>query len=269
MTELSWTTAADWDAAQSENKVVHEGYGDRQADQVALGYSDRWLPPGMVSFYPLDENAGASTAVDAIGPNDMSTLGSPTFGNPGIFGTDEPDFDGNDDGLLAPDDTSLHVTNISAWAWFRTSSSGDYANVMTLPQASAGNPPLLMRKTNNDYFEAYIGDADSASTSVITNNTVNDGNRHFVGVVYDGSSLELYLDPTDTTPSVSTSTSVNVGQPDGFSIGFWHRDNGNIQFFNGRIDEVGLADAAFSGQQMLDLSDAPVSGSLTTGKKTS
>jgi len=87
-------------------------------DNVAPAVS---VPPGAVLDLRLDDGTGA-VAADASGyGNDGTVSGGAAFA-PGVYGT-ALEFDGSDDGIRVPDDSSLHVVEgITLSFWIKVAS---------------------------------------------------------------------------------------------------------------------------------------------------
>ena len=109
--DYRWYTVSDWDSNQENARVVHDNFGDRQADQVMLGYpdfdrrADRYYEPrSLVGYWTFDEDSGDTVAdvtsngfdgeIKGYGTTDASN-NDPTRGVTGIHGTSSWKF--NDD----------------------------------------------------------------------------------------------------------------------------------------------------------------------------
>lgn len=150
--DYRWYTVSDWDSNQENVRVVHDNIGDRQADQVMLGYPDfdrraerfygsssSWL----VGYWTFDEDSGDTVAdvtgngfdgeVKGYGTTDASN-NDPTRGVTGIHGTSSWKFNddsGSEDEVFIDDpgaDSRLDGGNgveLTASAWINFQGSVD------------------------------------------------------------------------------------------------------------------------------------------------
>ncbi|MFC4406579.1 PKD domain-containing protein [Haloarchaeobius iranensis] len=265
LSPLVWQTAADWDAATSEQGVVHAGYGDHDAGAVQLGYPTNGA--GLVAYYPFDGNAG-STANDASGGND-GTISGVMQGVPGILNTSAYDFDGADDSVQAPTDLSSSMgTSGTVSAWIRTTQSGDD----TMWQA----PGITGVESNGDGNDVFYGWIDaSGNIGVMAGNDdgaqstteINDGTWHHVVLVRNATSGEtrVYVDGVLEDTEISE-TGAKTSSFSG--IGVIEDTGGSPEYLDGRLDEVRLYDRALSDAEALALYETSRNGTITTAEKT-
>lgn len=150
---LTWYTVDDWDNTSREHGVVHEGYGDRDAADVELGYNS--TDTGLIAYWTLDEDSG-STAVDTSGTGNNGTIDGATLGQPGILGTTAYSFDGSNDVVnvsSTPDLSGGSGSTVSASAWFKadSASSGQPGIVGKQLDSSNGDWGLIYRDTCPDW----------------------------------------------------------------------------------------------------------------------
>ncbi|MFC7197068.1 hypothetical protein ACFQL4_24505 [Halosimplex aquaticum] len=116
-----WQSAGDWDAASVSDGVVHDSFGDRRADRVALGYpAEDQFGSGLAGYWPLDGSGD-----DASGSGLSGTLENGPSSGLGVHGTSSVRFDGTDDYVdVGTGLGDIHSGTSSLSAWVQTSSSG-------------------------------------------------------------------------------------------------------------------------------------------------
>jgi hypothetical protein len=148
--DYRWYTADDWNNNYYDARVVHDNFGDREADQVMLGYpdydrrADRYYEPrSLVGYWTFDEDGG-DTVTDVTGNgfdgevkgygNTDASNNDPTRGVTGIHGTSSWKFNddsGSEDEVLIDDpgpDSRLDGGNgieLTASAWINFQGSVD------------------------------------------------------------------------------------------------------------------------------------------------
>lgn len=131
MVDLSWSTAADWDAAVDANNVHHEqpaGTAWAAADTVEIGYpSQDQAGQNVVGYWPGGDTSGQSITDISGSGNDLSLTGA-TLGAEGILGESVPSFDGVDD-FAAAQDVNCNPEAFTFVTWFNAASHGLYARI--------------------------------------------------------------------------------------------------------------------------------------------
>jgi len=264
MTELTWETAADWDAAQAESGVVHESVANTDHDDdtiVKKGYRAASPTPssGLEYYHPLNEDSG-STAYDFSGNNRDGTYNGPSIGQTGILGTTAGGWDSNgDDEVTLPEIDFVDAT-FMAWAY----------------SGSVSNGEVWRKRTQSDNYN-FIGRVDDGDLKV----EFYDGNGYnttitpypydqwnFIAGTVDQTADEVtgYLNGssigTASIPGYSDSSA------DGFAIGNY--PGSSSIGWDGRIAHFRAYSTVLSATQIQDIYDVVnTNGSLTTAKKTS
>ncbi|WP_436925210.1 DUF7266 family protein [Halosimplex amylolyticum] len=238
-----WRDAGDWDAASVSNGVVHDSFGDRQDDRVALGYpAEDQFGSGLAGYWSLD-----GTADDAsVNDNHASEENDPGTGL-GVFGTRSYTFDGVDDHLRIDDDSSLEMSDtdavtVSMWVNKDTAQSGWTA----LFQHSDQSYNLQLENGNQPRFTIYDGSWNGATAGFgLGTNT-----WYHVAGVFDGSTVTTYVDgqPVATT----TATEIDSASTD---LGIAENLDATGRHFDGKIDEVRVYDRALTDAQVESLSE--------------
>jgi len=173
---------------------VYSGMTDVSLTRLNRGSLDKvnetLLPidkTGLVAYYPFWQNSGTTLYDESKTGND-GTISGATW--TWVTARSKPalDFDGVDDYVSVPDDSSLNPTDeITISHWIKT---------------TAGSWAVSLRK-NNQYWlqqrtdgtargDLYIEGTDY--TVGANAHTLNDGNWHLQTLTYDGSQLKLYVD---------------------------------------------------------------------------
>jgi len=255
---LTWSSAADWDAAVSETGVVHESFGDRQADELSLGYQS--TESGLVAYWPLDEDSG-SMATDVSGTGNSGTItGDPGLNSDGIAGSSGYDLDGSGDYVRIPDSSSLEMSDtdavtVSTWVNKDAVQSGWIA----LVQKSDRSYNLQFQNGNTPVFTIYDSNWHTADSDI----TAQNGRwLHLVGT-FDGSTVRMYVNGT----LVGTATATEIADSGGADLGIGENLDTSGREVDAQMDEVRIYDRALSSSEARSLYNATSSGSLTTGTK--
>jgi hypothetical protein len=153
------------------------------------------------------------------------------------------EFDGVDDHILIPDDTSLKPTQITVSAWVYPAQNTSHATVISKDDYSGKKGYLLHQLNGTDWmFRVYDG-TNEYTLSVPNSVDVNTW-QHIVGV-FNGSSLALYkngqLIGTPISGSlVHTNLDLKIGA----------RASISGQYFNGTIDEVAIYSKALNATEI-------------------
>ncbi len=212
-------------------------------------------PDNLVAWWRAEDNA-----LDSVGGNHGTLLGGTDFDD-GWAGR-AFNLDGASQAVAVPDgiipSSARHFT-VSAWA-YGNSSSGSH--VVFYGGANAGEF-LLSQADGNFYFSVNLQgfgfySADSPSTSAF-------GAWHLVTGVRRGTELEIWVDGVlmDSTPIPDADLLIASWNPTGFPsrIGAYHHDvNGDMNLWDGRIDEVKLFDRALSAEEIVALAGVEPNG---------
>ncbi|MFC1623921.1 LamG domain-containing protein [Candidatus Omnitrophota bacterium] len=229
-------------------------------------------PP--VSHWRFDE-AGGPTAYDDVGNND-GTLDADDIGggsNAAVGHMWYPqgkvggclEFDGTDDYVNCGDNGTLDFNNndFTVTAWVKTSSSSIGTIVNKGPSGTYGTGVprwhVWVSSNGNGKVDAYIEDADGDNQDGGTNShtwdsdtAINDGNWHFVTVVYilTSGSSKIYIDGIAQSDTRDLSSVDNVSNGYNVIMGF-RREDVPTDYFDGTIDDVRIYDYARTADQIM------------------
>lgn len=274
MTTLTWDVASDWDAAQSEDGVVHESVANTDHDDAGLlkkGY--RLATPDLSTdlklLLPMQEDSG-STIYDFSGNNIDGTYTGATLDQTGLLGTSAPDFDGTDDYGEVSYDSAFHFGDedftISCWInadrWDNNSSDNHIAGIYNTGGARA----YRLFNSNGSLDFVVSEDGGSGSTKTVSSGINPTGTWVFLAGVHDSvnDELKIWVDnqfegTTSWANGISdTGADFTIGKGDNFD-----------QYVDGRICMVRVDGAALTSSELQSLYDiVNTDGTLTTAAKT-
>ena len=251
-----WQTGGDWDSADRSVGVVHDGYGDYEAGSLRLGTPPGSVDGSLVSYWPFD---GGSVA-DLVGGNDGTITGSPATTD-GIAGTTALSFDGSDDHLTVPDDSSLEMSDdevtVSMWV-NKDSRQGGY--IWLFEKGYAYN---MLFGGGNDFIFAINDGGTLYGTAPEGIDHRADRYYHLVGT-FDGEVMRSYVDGTrvgiDSRPDEMESAS---GEDAGIATDLAT----DARYLDGAIDDIRVYDDRLTDEQVEQLSNV-TEGYVETASKT-
>ena len=221
------------------------------ADLVPSASSD------LVGHWKLDETSN-TLVNDSSGNNNGTYEDGPTLGaTPATnFSGTSVSFDGNNDNVTIPDDTSLRVTNmtVSAWVYIPSSIPSGWRTIVEHGRGT-DNWFGLWKRSGSDRFHFRWADNGGSTVSADTNATiVADQWYHIVGTLDTSTNVaKIYMtdsagDTTlDKTITGATSPSATSGD---LTIG---ENNDGNEAFDGSIDDVRIYNRALTATEVADL----------------
>ena len=228
------TLTADQLQAKLEGDAIDMGvagkdnlYGSGRLNLVLTPTQD------LVGYWEFNEGSG-SVAGDSSGLGNDGTIYGASWVSSSPDGSTALSFDGMDDYVEVPDDTSLDITDaITIEAWIRpatTFSTGNFYVIVSKYYNKSGYQFVWHR---DGYLYFYVTDGIAVRSTVTT---LNAGRWYHVAVTYQGgtSSGEIYLDGTDVTYSSSARSFTT----NGYDLAIGAVAKSHICPFRGDIDEV-------------------------------
>ena len=178
-------------------------------------------------------------------------IASPTSAPPAWNGnTYSVDFDGTDDYMVIPQDSSRNITgDLTLSAWINLDSLGAFQGIIT-KRSSTTNYQFYIRNTNVlSFFDG--------SNLANDNTALTTGSWIHVAVVVSGSSASFYRDGSFSSTSSGISVSSNTAN---LTIG----DIVGGSFLNGKVDEVSVFDSALSASDITAIYNSGAPADLTS-----
>jgi len=210
-------------------------------------------PDNLVAWWRAEDNA-----LDSAGGNHGTLLGGTDFDS----GWAGRAFNFNGAAVAVPDgiipSTARHFT-VSAWAYGNASSG---SHVVYYGGANAGEY-ILSQADGSFYFSVNLQGFGFHSAS--SPSTSSPGAWHLVTGVRRGTELEIWVDGIlkASTPIPDADLLIASWNPTGFPsrIGAYHHDvAGDMNFWDGRIDEVKLFDRALAAEEIAALAGVAPNG---------
>lgn len=272
------STAADWDAAQSELHVHHEqptGTDWAASDIVELG------PPShdeggtsLEFYYPFDEDSG-TTAYD-VSPNARDGLiDGPTVGQPGIRGTTCYTFKPIDNDELETGWAGVGGSANRTFAcWVKTATGADQSLANYGDQVTNG-AKWVYRIDEASTVGNWVPRIEVAGGYLRGTTHIADGNWHHIACVLEGSDVTdhtLYVDGSVETVDSSAAQAVNtdtLAEPVSLGRRPTNWSGAGARTLDGEMDEPQFYSRALSAAEIQTLAhgDTPT-GSLTSAVHT-
>jgi hypothetical protein len=231
-------------------------------------------PP--LAFWPLNEPMGSGQALDVPShAHDGDYTGTVTLAQPGIV---QGDFENNKCPVFGGGFVNV--------PWAADLIQGSFTlEAWVLPDDPGANPPdirvvvahevppdsqgfALFADANNNWV-ARVGDGSMYATAqkpAGTMGTIDKSSPSFLVVTFDGKTLTLWVNPSDTTQppyaSIPASSIASVPQGIAFFIGMGHPDEptANLLPFKGKIQDVAFYTTALSNTTIQDHFNAGMGG---------
>ena len=251
---LTYSTAPSFTLGQGNGvKTVYfkvkNGAGESSVASDSINLISNIPNDGLVAYFPLDGNSD-----DASGNNNNGTEQGGVGYVAGKFGQ-AADFDGMDDKILIPHDSSIEfgAGSFSISLWLKTSVTGQNSRI--LEKDDSGNPTGLYRlifiESRSDTSPIFQVQHSSNSTMAVGNRSVTDGAWHHVVGVRDAEAKELRLYIDKELVTVSESNIADTGNQAPLALGGSSKTSGS--YFDGLIDDVRLYDRVLSESDIADL----------------
>ena len=226
---------------------------------------------GLVGYWPFSGNANDVSGNGNNGTNNGATLTTDRNGN----ANSAFNFDGNNTHIDVPSNNSLQLSNnytISGWfnanVFFNTNISD--RSIVSKVQSTGwyGGYEVMIGGLSNDI--THVGNVGGNNFNVGSTG-YNINTWYMFTATYNGSIMNLYMNGV-LVNSQPKSGNLETGN---LPLRFGMRD-GNFQYFNGKIDDIGIWNRALTQQEittMYNSIEVPtysdtcnnVSGSLTQG----
>jgi hypothetical protein len=209
---------------------------------------------GLVGWWPFNGNANDESG----NGNNGAVLGATL--SPDRFGTLNKaySFDGINDRVKIPFSLSFNTDTGSVSLWMNSAQLPSLNDPQDcLFGKGWGYPQLVFRNDSKAYIQ--IANSTSSFPSVGTQSNISLNVWKHILAVYEGASLKIYID------GVLNNSQILSPMPNYYSFcnsefwigGFRHQNscmpNDSVQFFHGKIDDIGFWNRALSQQEITDL----------------
>ncbi len=212
---------------------------------------------GLIAHYPFKGNAEDASGNGHHGIVYGAALTTDRLGNTNHAYS----FDGTDDYIDVPYDSSFYPPSLGAAVWIKTNSlpdSGEYYILTTSGdrQTPPYDPFRLRLDSLGRIYARFEGNTDSVHINLFSLSRVNTGEWYFITAYYDAlvSRGAIYVngvkeDSTDRSMLLDKNTL-------GFRIGASQAHNGNLtvnEFFHGALDDIRIFDRSLPEEEILEL----------------
>jgi hypothetical protein len=214
--------------------------------------------PELVAHYPFRRNANDASGNGHHGTVYGATLTADRFGNSNYA----YEFDGVDDHIDVPYDSSFYPPSFCATVWVKVNSlPPDTGKTYILTTSGDKNTPpydpFRLRLDNmGRIYARFEGDTDSVHIRLFSDTYLNFGEWYFIAAYYDSDSSKGALYINGVIEDLSDRSMVLDTNKVGFMIGAGQLHNGNLsdnEFFDGCIDDIRIYNRALSGEEILQL----------------
>jgi len=211
-------------------------------------------PPGMVSWWPLDETNGAF-AYDIVGGNHGTQINGPTPATGMVDGA--LSFDRVDDYVNLGNDSSLNIgtDDFSVDMWLYVNGTSD-ADVIRKPSSGwiTSNSKGYRISTANGQIRVAVGNGGSWYVNYQSANLSTNKWHHFAWVLDRDNGSYIYIDGVLSSTYTATDTTTDISSSNNASIG------GRQKFFNGIIDEVEIFNRSLTAAEIQAIYNAGSAG---------
>ena len=146
-----------------------------------VAYGDHVVPP-------IQPGATRSDTASLI---DLKRTTSIDVGDVSFDSNAQPTFDGTDDEINLPNDLGYSANSVSVFAWFKINGTptNNYHIICGTSQLE-----MSIYHPNATYLRNGIDTTNGRHVSNNGNQTLNDGNYHYYGFTFDGSTKRAYID---------------------------------------------------------------------------
>ena len=208
---------------------------------------------GLVGYWPFNGNANDLSGSNLNGTVNGSSLTTDRFNN----SNSAYNYNGTSNNIVVLNSTILNVENWSVSAWYKTSvNSNTIQRITTKQTGSVGNSNVfaILFQNGKVYGSFYNG-----STEVITsdNSITSDGNWHHVVYIRNQNLNKLYIYVDNVLKDSTTNSFGNLANTANLFIGSSGAGT-NIQWWNGKIDDIGIWNRALTTDEISNLYNANI-----------
>jgi hypothetical protein len=209
---------------------------------------------GLVGWWPFNGNANDESGNGNNGTVNGATLTTDRFGNAGKAYS----FDGINDRIKISHNSNFTNDTGSVSLWFNSNQLPTVIdNQDCLFGKGWGYPQIVLRNDGKVYLS--IANSTSSFSSISSNNFLPINQWFNVVCIYKGASLNIYINAVSSNSQTITPAPnfYSYCNSDYFIGGFRHLNNcmpnDSVQFFNGKLDDIGIWNRALTQAEITAL----------------
>ncbi len=207
---------------------------------------------GLVGWWPFNGNANDESGNGNNGTVNGAIITSDRLGNT----NSAYNFNGVNNSITVPDNSSNDINGdftIAAWINCNPgygSGTGSINNQIVNKWGAGGSglASFQLCISPTGVPKVYVNDG-STTSGVISNLIIPINSWHYLITKLSGQTLKLYIDGFQVD-SINNSV---VPQSSVYNLNFGQEEFGNISFFNGKLDDIGIWNRALTQQEITDL----------------
>jgi len=238
--------------------------------KMYFGYAAEVIADSPIAYWRLGETSG-TTAVDEVGTNDGTYVGSPTLGATGLLAGESDtavDFAPSDsDYVEVADSPAISPTaalTLEAWVEF-DALPVTYPRIIAKDDTAGQSYQLLVEASTSKPFFRVKDSTDTTWHGGVFDTALNAGEAYHLVGTFDGTTLRAYVNGTQEATTYSFTGAVNDGAT---VLRFGRHGNLSGSYWDGRIDEVAIYDSALSSTRVQAHYDAGASTAVTPDGQT-
>ncbi len=252
---ISWDTKTAANGLHTLSAVARDAAGNTgTAANVQITVSNQTQgSTGLVGAYAFKEGAGTTASDGSGNGNNGALTNGATWTAAAKYGN-AVHFDGVDDYIAVPDSTSLDIgASGTIEAWVKLDALNRWHSVVAKGNANS-NPAhnYALEINNSNRFQCILGNG-SSQVSAISNTLAATNQFVHVACVWNGATLQLYLNG-----ALNTSVSATLTPAANSSPLYLGQFGGNTDRLAGTIDEVRIYNRALSPAQIQSDMNTPL-----------
>ncbi|MEK6919264.1 MAG: LamG domain-containing protein, partial [Nanoarchaeota archaeon] len=213
---------------------------------------------GLVAWYRFNNELGENSTniIDWSGQaNNATALNGAIINKTGML-EGGAQFEGTND-LFNMSSLPISGTgSFSIFSWVRTLNISNRKSIVSLGANSANNDGVYLFINSNNQVQTDLTNIAGPSSSA----TVTDGLWHFVGVVNNGGTIQIYVDGAASGSSQAMSPNIASGGDNNKFVGVARSSGSIVLPYNGSIDEVQIYNRALSTSEISNLYNIGIVG---------
>lgn len=204
---------------------------------VGLGGEQLWLSPTVANnVNPFDDQSGQ-------GNNGTAQGGLSTVADTGSGGAYAYDFDGVDDYLKVDNSIEFGAVSVSCWVYSDLTYPTFRAIDLYDLSRSTGSPDVVIQHLNYSSYRAF---SQISGVQITASHSVTPAQWYHLCTVFDGTSLNLYVDGSLAVSVASTVTPQS-------DQAFFGSRSGTGEYMDGKMDDIRAYDRVLTQAEITHL----------------